>query len=274
MERLLVASDLYERSRRALRRALSLGKQFDADLTILYVADNDRPEGLVEEECQRSEEALADLVVELGGEQFEPAPLIVAREGDPFQIIAEEADAVDADLIVMGSHRKRLLKDVFTGTTIERVMRSTGRPVLMVNQDGEEPYQRDLLGLMASGSTGVVHGFMPLGEGLMNYAGIERSKIDEHVSFSANQARDALDAFLRERELHQASQVIFLEKGTPFEAVKSGVDAVQPDLLVIGTRGHSGLKKIFLGSVADQVLRQIECDILAVPPKNALDERE
>ncbi len=39
-----------------------------------------------------------------------------------------------------------------------------------------------------------------------------------------------------------------------------------PQLLVVGTRGLTGLKRVFLGSVADRVLREIECDILAVPP--------
>jgi universal stress protein E len=45
MKRILVATDLSERSRLALRRALSLARQFGAELTILHVVDDERPEG-------------------------------------------------------------------------------------------------------------------------------------------------------------------------------------------------------------------------------------
>jgi nucleotide-binding universal stress UspA family protein len=38
---------------------------------------------------------------------------------------------------------------------------------------------------------------------------------------------------------------------------------------VLGTRGRSGLAKVFLGSVAEQVLRTAPIDVLAVPPRHA-----
>jgi nucleotide-binding universal stress UspA family protein len=39
----------------------------------------------------------------------------------------------------MGAHRKRILRDVFIGTTIERVMRTGRHPVLMVNRPPADP---------------------------------------------------------------------------------------------------------------------------------------
>jgi len=39
-----------------------------------------------------------------------------------------------------------------------------------------------------------------------------------------------------------------------------------PDLVVIGTRGRSGIAKTLLGSAAEEALRSIDVDILAVPP--------
>nr|WP_246215685.1 universal stress protein [Microvirga makkahensis] len=39
-----------------------------------------------------------------------------------------------------------------------------------------------------------------------------------------------------------------------------------PDLLVIGTHGRSGIAKMFLGSVAEEVLRSLDVDILTVLP--------
>src|SRR3546814_14650277 len=42
----------------------------------------------------------------------------------------------------MGAHRKSILRGIFVGTTIERVMRTGGRPVLMVNTPPAGGYRR------------------------------------------------------------------------------------------------------------------------------------
>jgi universal stress protein E len=284
MKRILVASDLSQRSRRALRRAMALTRQFGWELSILYVADDDRPGALIAEECRGAEEALHELVEKLGAPSPPSAPSVITRVGDPFRVIVDEANAVQADLIVMGAHRKRLLGDVFTGTTIERVMRLGGRPVLMVNADSEAPYAKvaaavDLseasanalrtarkLGLLEPSSTAAVHAFTPIAEGHMHYAGIEGELIAEHVAASAREARSAVAGFLADDGLGDIATVI-VERGAPFEVIQDAVKKMRTDLLVIGTRGYGGLKRILLGSVADQVLRGIGCDILAVPPR-------
>jgi universal stress protein E len=285
MNRILVASDLSKRSRRATGRAVALAQQFGCDLYALYVADDDRPEELIATECRSAEAAIREHLGEAGAAALASKPVIVTRAGDPFKVIAEEADRVEADLIVMGAHRKRLLGDVFTGTTIERVIRLGSRPVLMVNGHGQAPYRHVLaavdlsegsahalrtaraIGLLDPAHAAAVHGFLPLGEDIMYYANVDQKRIDEHVVTTANEARTALDSFLREIGFADMANVLLVEKGGPYEAIEIGVGKFRPDLLVIGTRGHSGVKRILLGSVADRVFRQIDIDILAVPPE-------
>jgi len=284
MKRILVASDLSERSRRAIRRAVALARQFSCELIVLYVADDDRPAELIEAELRSAETETRGHLDEAAWQGLVPEPVIETRAGDPFRTIVDEADRIDADLIVMGAHRKRLLGDIFTGTTIERVMRLGHRPVLMVNRDDETPYRRVLaaldlskasahalrraisLGLLDPARASAVHGFLPLAEGMMYYANIDQKQIDEHVAVSANEARGALEAFLRDNGFADLADVLLIERGSPYEAIEIGVSKIKPDLLVIGTRGHGGVKRILLGSVADEVLRRIDADILAVPP--------
>jgi universal stress protein E len=71
--------------------------------------------------------------------------------GEAFDGIIRTARSSSADLIVMGSHREQLLRDVFLGTTIERVIRTAPYPVQMVNREAERPYGRVLAAVDMSG---------------------------------------------------------------------------------------------------------------------------
>jgi nucleotide-binding universal stress UspA family protein len=48
----------------------------------------------------------------------------------------------------------------------------------------------------------------------------------------------------------------------------------EPDLVVLGTRGRTGLKKIWMGSVAEQVFRSATCPVLTVGPSVAWPKTE
>ena len=62
--------------------------------------------------------------------------------------------------------------------------------------------------------------------------------------------------------------------GTAFlEIIRAAKDG-KADLVVVGTRGRSGLKYIFLGSVAEKVVRKAPCPVLAVKNPHQRDESE
>ena len=48
-------------------------------------------------------------------------------------------------------------------------------------------------------------------------------------------------------------------------AILSHVDTLHPDLVVMGSAGHSGIERLVLGSVAERVLRKAPCPVLTVP---------
>ena len=51
---------------------------------------------------------------------------------------------------------------------------------------------------------------------------------------------------------------------SPSEAIVRCAESIQADLIVMGTRGFSGLKHVLLGSVAERTLRLAPCPVLAV----------
>jgi len=141
---ILVASDLTGRSDRALVRAVQLKRGLAATLTLLHVVEP----GLAPELTQRRRaESIAILEARMldVSEGSLRHVVIEALIGDPFATIVGEAEARNADLIVLGEPGKQRLKDLFVGTTTERVIRHSERPVLVVKEASAEAYRRVLV---------------------------------------------------------------------------------------------------------------------------------
>jgi nucleotide-binding universal stress UspA family protein len=56
-----------------------------------------------------------------------------------------------------------------------------------------------------------------------------------------------------------------IASGIPSERVIAAAQSEKADLLVVGTRGKSGLAHVLLGSTAERVIRSAPCPVLAVP---------
>ncbi len=280
---ILVATDLSTRSHRALRRAGLLAQANDAELTLVHVVDDDRPAELVEIETREVGRILDEqinIVTELRGVRCRRTVIT----GDPFAGILRTAESMRADLILMGAHRKPLLRDIFVGTTLERVIRTGSYPVLMVNDEVERPYKTALaavdmsepsahairtvrrLRLVDDAHLTMVHAFLPPGQGKLSFSGLNKESIDEYVASERMRATNELDTFLDANEFGDGKWLRYIEAGRPFEVISRFVAAKKPDLLVIGTHGRAGLAKVLLGSVAEDALRSLNLDILAVPP--------
>jgi len=55
---------------------------------------------------------------------------------------------------------------------------------------------------------------------------------------------------------------IFLELGSAYEQILRRAEEWHAELIVVGTHGRVGLKRLLLGSVADQVVRAAHCPVL------------
>jgi universal stress protein A len=55
-----------------------------------------------------------------------------------------------------------------------------------------------------------------------------------------------------------------LAHGTPADEIVRLARDLKTDLIVIATHGHTGLKHLFMGSVAERVIRHVHCPVLVV----------
>jgi len=67
-------------------------------------------------------------------------------------------------------------------------------------------------------------------------------------------------------ELRQISHETVLRAGSVCSVLSAVIRQQDIDLVVLGTHGRSGLKKLVLGSVAEEVVRRAECPVLTVGP--------
>ena len=57
------------------------------------------------------------------------------------------------------------------------------------------------------------------------------------------------------------------EVGYPAEMVLKKAKELKVDLLVLGTHGKTGINRLLIGSVAEDVLRHTYCNTLVIPIK-------
>lgn len=282
LKSILVASDLSSRAKPAVQRAVQLAAASGAHLTVLHVVEDDLLENRAREEIANAEGFLSDQIAGFGAPSQTEVVVII---GHAFHAIGEEAQAREADLIVMGAHRRRFLRDVFIGTTIERVTRTAGRPVLMANSKTGERWRKvfiatdmseasghaarkaHALGLLDDADVTFIHGYAPITRQMMTHAGIPAERVHEEAEREFQSTRRELGRFIQRLDLGELSYSARIIEGVGADAIAGLVEQAKPDLLVIGTRGLSGAKRLFLGSVAQELMGSLEIDILAVPPR-------
>lgn len=85
------------------------------------------------------------------------------------------------------------------------------------------------------------------------------------------QRRWATDQLARRVERARGGGVaarFLLPDGVPHQAIVEAAEQEHADIIIIGTHGRSGLERIFLGSVAERVVRLAPCPVLTVRPRN------
>ncbi len=153
-KKILYTTDLSDNARHAFGYAASLANRYGAAITFLHVIEDASPysnsllmnvvgyekwEKLRKENetnvltsiKERLEKFCEDVAAELPACPFITDDIVV-RVGNPVDEILALAEAVDADLIVMGAHGLGIMAGAVIGSTSRRVLRRCERPVLVI----------------------------------------------------------------------------------------------------------------------------------------------
>lgn len=279
MKKILMATDLSARSDRALDRAIGLVRDFDAELTIVHVVDEDLPALLADAQQKAAQQAIQEHVDALRAANG-PSISIEVVFGRAYSDILETAEIVDAEMIVLGVHRENAFKDMFRGTTAERVIRASNVPVLLVKNRAGGPYQRIMVAVdfsvysrravqfaisfVPSAEFYLVHAYGVPFQGFL-YGRPTRREVSEQQRLEFEQMIEAeMAAFLASQEAKAPKFERIIQEGEVRGVIHREVCRLKPDLLVIGTHGRTGVAHAFVGSVAEDMLREPPCDVMAV----------
>lgn len=277
--RILLATDLSARSDRALDRAALLATGWDAELIVLHVLEEERPtheEFAPLPSWRRPPDPLriAERQLRADLSEYPKKTTILIEGGDPGDVILRTAESRDCDLIVIGVARDELFGRFNPGRTVNKLLRRSGIPVLVVKNRARAPYHDIVVASDFSDSARhaleaatrlfpdlqltVFHAYEAPMAGLT--ADPEASRREQR-----SVAVEEYETFLQNTRL-PAGQPLksLIEWGTPVHLLRDYVDHQNVDLVVLGTHGRSAVSEIFLGSVAKQILADVPRDVMVV----------
>jgi nucleotide-binding universal stress UspA family protein len=278
IKHILVATDLTDRSEKALERALQVND--GGALTLLHVVTPGLPADLGSRQQGDAEAFLANRVAQISRKVRSHDVEAVVLTGDPLGTIIGQAVTRGADLIVIGEAGTHRYADMFVGTTAERVIRFSDRPVLMVKQVCQGPYSRILVAFDGSegatraletaltiapkGEFRVVHAWWPPRTALGNSEATRQAISDENHRVRALIERAAKQAITSSKSESTKLSIDMIEDN-PYLVMRN--NSAWPDLLVMGTHSKGRLATTTtIGNLARHMLAEACCDVLVARP--------
>lgn len=285
---LLAATDLSAPSRHAAQRAALLARDAGARLELLHVVEagalaqlrhllGQQAEPVAERLLAEAREELARLAADVGA-PLGVSPGVHLASGPVLQEITDQADALGADLLVVGARGAGFMRNFLLGTTAERLLRKTLRPLLLVRQVPHERYRRVLVPVDFSPWTQpamrmaravapdaeivLLHAYQVPFEGKLRFAGVDDAEILRYRAAAAREAQENLRQALREAGWSPDGVHLLALHGEAASCILEQEEERDVDLIVMGKHGKGITEELLLGSVTKHILAGARCDVL------------
>jgi nucleotide-binding universal stress UspA family protein len=277
--KILVAVDNSESGRNALHQAFKLANEEKCWITVTAVVPPYEGEielvgvkdirAALRKPC---EEALAEIEKIAKTERM----LIktVCEEGEVHERIVDLADAENCDVIVMGRRGLHSIERALIGSVTARVIGHTQRDVLVVPLGTVVGWKKIVLA-----TDGSKHSAKAVERAISfakSYGGELRvvSVVDVPTEFYA-EAPQAVENLVRKaqgfvadvKKQAEAAGVkaeTFVGEAEAYEAITHLAKDQNADMIVIGSYGRTGLRRLLMGSVAEKVIGYAPCPVLVV----------
>ncbi|GAQ93875.1 nucleotide-binding universal stress protein, UspA family [Thermodesulfovibrio aggregans] len=196
------------------------------------------------------------------------------EEGEPFEKIIDVSEEISSDLIVMGKKGISALQQVLMGSVTERVIGYSNTDVLVVPKNSTIKWNKCLVAVdvskygekVCSKAIDIARDFqseinlISAVEVPLAVFAVKPELYDEQVNKTKK--------YLKELELkfhgENISPRIFIEEGEPYKKILEKADQIQADIIVVGSHGRTGLKRLLMGSTCQRVIGLSKVPVLVV----------
>jgi nucleotide-binding universal stress UspA family protein len=270
---IVVGTDLSAAADEAVAQALAWATRRQAPLLVVHVA-SERVRAQLE--GPKVEAALRARLGAMGTDRFD----VLLRAGSAHAELIAVADERRAQLLVVGASGSSALERTLFGSTAEQAVRYAHCPVLVARSSPEagpvvaasDFSEGALPALQAAAAESVRRGARLVLLHSVHEPPPPLALLGPLVispPMPAEAEIEALDVAARETlaTLLEGTGVpgdVLVRHEAPATAIVQTAEASGASLVVVGTRGRTGLARMALGSVAEGVVRRAPCSVLAV----------
>jgi len=279
-----VATDLQSDSRRLLRVAAEIGRTTGAGVHLVHAIETDAPrwvgrdarEARLAELRQEAEQALEVQTSELEDLGGEVESVLTMTEGPTHAALLEHLETAGSDLLVAGSHAREG-RGHRLGSTVDRLLRTSPVPVLVVRGELHLPFRR--VAVLTDFSSSSTKGLRLAAAWLPALAGDDpEARLDVlHIGDALyhrlepdleRRLRENLDeavASVREEVSSAVGEPRLVWGVHPVDEIERAAAEHDYDLLVLSTHGHGPIRRALIGSVAMGLAQGSPRPVLVVP---------
>jgi nucleotide-binding universal stress UspA family protein len=266
LEKILLATDMSLDSEGAIREAIKFAAKCSSRMyACMTLETNPEYETIGSNVFEKEEEqarAHLEAIKARAAKEGVPCEIVLHESRDAAQAIVDEAGEKKADMIIIGRHGRKGVAKALMGETAAKVIAHAPCKVLVVPKAAQIEYRNILVA--TDGSTHAVAAVTEAvaiakrcGSNIIALSAMrDESERAEAVKFS-NAAADTA-----KKEGVSAEAVTPM--GRSFNTIVETAGGRGVDLIVMGTYGKTGVKKLLMGSATEKVIGSAGCAVLVV----------
>ena len=282
-KKILVPVDFSDQSLIALEQSYNLAREYKADITLLYVIEDN---GFVskffskqqdEEIKKQVEENLNKLAADVVKKTGIAVNTMVAR-GSVYAKVVEVADMINALFVIMGANGTINLKKKFIGSNVLRVVREANVPVITIRgQQHRNGCKNIVLPLDLTKETREKVNFAleiaKLGNGSAIRIVTVLFSTDEFVVNRLTRQVQQVKSFIEKEGVECTAEIIKAVKGSESlsESIINYGNKVEGDLIIIMTQQEVDFTQRFIGSTAQEIINNSDIPVLSIIPSMKRD---
>ena len=198
----------------------------------------------------------------------------VCEEGEIYERVVDLADSENCDVIVMGRRGLRRLERVLVGSVTARVIGHTKKDVLVVPGGTTVGWKNILLATDGSKHSDIAankainfaksYGGELLVISVVDVPSEFYAEAPQVVDDMARKAKEFVAEIKKKAETFNIKTSTFTGEGESYEVITDLAKKEKSDVIIMGSHGRTGLKRLLMGSVTEKVIGYSPCPVLVV----------